>query len=410
VRRSGLAAVLFLAVLIVSQALGAPTRVVVVDDPSGALGTHRQAVEQAASRLAGGATRRAGRASDAKLIVVAVPALGGRDPEKIIAQRHSKLANGGSSSDLVTLLSVRERKAVVAVAIDKGSVVKLLGPSSAATKAYASGDPVAALKAGVTAIGKRSKRDEADGWKGWASLLIIPLLIGGLVELVRGLRAWGRLRGVPADITPAGLVGPGTAMVRGVAVASQPLLAPVTGKPCVHYRVQGSEFYWDPGHRPDVWNDDTSQWEKRQAEPEGGWSDIGTASDRTPFFVRDASGDVEVLPEGAEITPLESFSGDVKRKKDAYYAIDVPEVQHSDGRRHYDEEIVPVGAEVTVLGTVTLDGGRPRFRQSGRERFLVTLKGPGRVRLGDRWRTVTTLAVSGACFAGALVDLVLVAS
>jgi hypothetical protein len=249
------------------------------------------------------------------------------------------------------------------------------------------------------------------GWAivtGWLTWLLPVLLVVGLLNLVRGLSARRRLGGFAGGVTAVRNLRAGTAMVTGTALAAEPLVAPVTGTPCVHWELSVSEDWRDP--YPEEW------LETNEAPaPRSGTVDHGATRRAVPFYVRDGTGDVLVTPDRAEITASSTFAGSVDRDDRAYYALDLPEHPSSLGVRHVSEAAVPVQAMVTVVGPVDVDGGAAQIRWTQRggpsagNRFLVTTEEPVRAERAERRAMVRHFAVAAACLIGMVVVLAVVA-
>ena len=171
---------------------------VVVDDPAGALGDSRPAVEQAAGRLG-------------VFVVSVVPSLAGQPVEEVVAQRFAQLAPTGSPYDVLLLVVLDERLAVFGVR-DPATVLTELGDaaaeafeqlqvaSSAATESFASGDAGAAALAGLTAVERALDGDEGSGGRDVDGKEVLTWVIAafallGLVRVGRDVsRRWQRRR------------------------------------------------------------------------------------------------------------------------------------------------------------------------------------------------------------------------
>jgi hypothetical protein len=205
------------------------------------------------------------------------------------------------------------------------------------------------------------------GWEGWLTWLIPVLLVVGGYNVYGAVRGRGRFSSFAGGVTPVGELSEGAAMVCGKAVGLGTLRSSITDTPCVAYEFVVLEASEDP-----------------QTPIE---SVIDAGRGATEFHVRDGTGEVLVVPDGAEIVGARSYSGG------------------AGGARSATEWVVPDGGDVTVLGRVAFEDGVPTIRDDRgffrrRSRYLITVEDPARAQRDERRGSLRRLAVATGCLLG----------
>lgn len=164
---------------------------------------------------------------------------------------------------------------------------------------------------------------------------------------------------------------------------------------------------------------------------ESGWTTLAQGGEARPFYVRDETGAVQVRPEGAEVRPQQLLSETLTSVDGMYYGKGpMGEVPHSTGRRRFEEDGIPLHAEVFVVGQarergdvvaaevaeapgvpmylVTTEGEAAVLQRFGRSRdwmgFLGLLLGMGcgfGVGVWSGWEPVWTAAAAVAVYLSA---------
>lgn len=180
---------------------------------------------------------------------------------------------------------------------------------------------------------------------GLALLCAAPLLYEGVQTNRRLAQTIARTRLVScaellASLQAGTVARQRMAAVRGAIVCAQPLIAPRSGAACVAYRYTYTRYYEADGEDGPHVTSETLKQEER----------------RTAFEVRDATGEVTVQPEGAE---LDLTSAETREPGLAMYT------GARDQTLYYihHEEVLPVGSEVYVLGLAASDAGAVRLGQ-----------------------------------------------
>jgi hypothetical protein len=265
--------------------------------------------------------------------------------------------------------------------------------------------------------------------------LVALLVVAGGVLL--GLFAWRNFQAASLLGRPLSRIArlrPDTRKVRGQIVPLDTLLrSPVTDQPCVYYRLRVYE--------------ERQEW-KSTDEPTGGiivagalggatggvvyeaagWSEreeravrsLLTILDETvsiPLAVRDDTGEVEVDLRGATIMPkqkgrIATGEGRPAPPKLADLLRDEYDFHTVDERGwvktlHFVEEMLPVGAKVTVVGRVEpLKSGDLCFRKKGGDDLLVSDRDVAKEARSAQGRAMGYAAGAGGALAVALIFLI----
>lgn len=165
--------------------------------------------------------------------------------------------------------------------------------------------------------------------------------------------------------------------VKGVIECDAPLTGELSGRPCVHYAMSVVREWEET-----VWKTDSQG--RRTQETRKGSDTVASNARSVRFRVRDATGAVDVDPAGAKIDgekavsqfqPGEPSAGSIRM---GGFQIDLP--SFGGGRRtvgyRYEETILPVGAQVYVLGEAADAGGSLAVRKPAKKdaRFLISLR------------------------------------
>ena len=168
--------------------------------------------------------------------------------------------------------------------------------------------------------------------------------------------------------------------LKGTIRADHPLVSELAQLECVYYSMRVSreyeETYWD-----------TDPKGNRVRKTRRGSEVVSQNTRQVPFEVQDASGGMRVEPEGATFVaekalsrfdPGEPGSGSLSSGRWSLALGTLPLL--GSGRRtlgyRYEEEILPVGRSVYVLGEASDAGGTLAVRKPSKKgmRFMVSLK------------------------------------
>ncbi len=180
----------------------------------------------------------------------------------------------------------------------------------------------------------------------------IPLAAGALLGLVclwasmRSRRRRRLLDDLPTSKTQGVFIG--FVELKGTAEARRPLTSFLAEEPCVwhaweveeHWRRTVTETYRDTDGRT-----------KTRTKTESGWRTVADGGEMISFYVRDEAGLLRVVPEGANVEPLDVFDASCGEDDPLYYERGPAEaVAHSTYERRFKEEAIPVGTELYVVG------------------------------------------------------------
>ncbi len=110
------------------------------------------------------------------------------------------------------------------------------------------------------------------------------------------------------------------------------------------------------------------------------WKQLAHQQRAVPFAIEDATGSLAVDPEGASVTAEQALSrtepagAGARTLTVGRYSLQAPADPQTRGYR-FSEEVVPVGAEVYVLGEVSDPGGELRLANpTGEGKLLISVK------------------------------------
>ena len=132
----------------------------------------------------------------------------------------------------------------------------------------------------------------------------------------------------------------GLAEIKGTAESDSPLTSYLASVRCVYYRYRVEE-HWRR----------TSVDAKGRPKTESGWKTVNQRTESVPIFLKDDSGVLRVIPEGAEIHAENVFKQECRRDDPLYYEKG-PEasIANSTHRRRFTEEAIPLHQPIYVIG------------------------------------------------------------
>lgn len=181
---------------------------------------------------------------------------------------------------------------------------------------------------------------------------------------------------VERDVGPDSFVQ--RAEVKGTGECEDPLRSEFTGTPCAAYSVRLEREY------------EETQWEtdsegRRSQKTVRSSETLSSQERRTPFWLKDSSGRVRVLPDGAELDmekTLSRFESSLpgEQFKMGSFVFDLARAALGSGRRtlgyKYEESILPLGKALYVLGEAASQDGKVVLRRSTTkgEKFIISVK------------------------------------
>lgn len=185
----------------------------------------------------------------------------------------------------------------------------------------------------------------------------------------------GELLQLAKDV--AGEMGPGffnkVTEVKGRIVCDQPLTSELAQVPCVHYSMTVTHEYEE-----DYWETDDNG--NREQKTRKGSDTVASNSRSVNFYVEDATGRVKVDPDGASLDTEKALSkfetsggANLRMGSFSFQARALSGNRRSLGYR-YEEQIVPVGRDVYVLGEASDRDGELSVLKPGKGKFIISLK------------------------------------
>jgi hypothetical protein len=168
--------------------------------------------------------------------------------------------------------------------------------------------------------------------------------------------------------------------VLGTIECDRPLISELKQEPCVYYTMSVRRDYEETVIRTD--SKGKSHRERNRSS-----EIVATNSQRIPFELHDATGKIEVNPNGADIDSikiLDEFRPDQSSSHSLRYGSSSSQTQERSGQRgdrqtlgyRYSESIMPVGRRVLVVGEVSDYGGILMLKKptTSDQRWLISFK------------------------------------
>jgi len=136
--------------------------------------------------------------------------------------------------------------------------------------------------------------------------------------------------------------------VKGTADSRRPLTSYLREERCVHY-TWSVEEHWSRTVT-ETYRDNEGRTRTRTRH-ESGWTTVAEGGEMIPFYLRDDTGVIRVDPQRAKIEPVGMFEETCGEDHPLYYAKGPPDaVSHSDYRRRFSEQGIPLGVPLYVVG------------------------------------------------------------
>ena len=179
----------------------------------------------------------------------------------------------------------------------------------------------------------------------------IPIIIGGLIALGCLIAAFYFLRKKRLiDDTPTSKtlgVFIGLAELKSTAESEKPLTSYLAGAQCVLYSWKVEE-HWSRmvttvGAKGAV-----------STQRESGWTTVAKGEQITPFYLKDDTGVIRIVPEGAQIEDKEIYNETCKRADPLYFSKGPPnEIANSEHQRRFIETAILLHANLYIMGQAT---------------------------------------------------------
>ncbi len=180
----------------------------------------------------------------------------------------------------------------------------------------------------------------------------LPLLIGasgGLGCLYAGFRSLWRKRlidDLPTSKTQGAFIG--LTELKGTAESDAPLTSFLANSRCVYYSWDVEEHWSRTVH--ETYTDSKGHTHTR-TRTESGWSSVARGGHSIPFYLKDDTGIIRIIPEGANITPVSVFDHTCSPNDPLYYGKGpIGGVSNSTQERRFSETALPLHAMLYVMG------------------------------------------------------------
>lgn len=165
--------------------------------------------------------------------------------------------------------------------------------------------------------------------------------------------------------------------VKGRVGCDQPLIAELTETECVYYRMKVEWEYEEIFYEEE--GDDRREHKREEEEV------LAERKEAVPFWIEDATGRIAIDPEGAELIAKQTLSrtDDDEGLPDeeirmGRFVMEAPWKTSDEERRpkeyRFEEEAIPVGQEVYVLGEVVDSDGALRMQKPMHGKFIISTR------------------------------------
>ncbi|MBN1369111.1 MAG: LemA family protein [Dehalococcoidaceae bacterium] len=181
-----------------------------------------------------------------------------------------------------------------------------------------------------------------------ALILVSGFLLGGgcLLASFHFFRRKRLIDDLPTSKTMGVFIG--LTELTGTAEAEAPLTSYLAGVRCVYYSYKVEE-QWQRTVTESY--TDAQGNHRTRTRTESGWKTILSKTTRVPVFLKDDTGIIRVLSDGAQIHADRVFNRTCSRKEPLYYAKGPAEsIASSTHWRRFTEEVIPLHAQIYVVG------------------------------------------------------------
>lgn len=169
--------------------------------------------------------------------------------------------------------------------------------------------------------------------------------------------------------------------VQGEIQCDQPLRSQLKNVDCVHYTCKVTRKYEEITTKKDSNGNRVKETEQKSEV-------ISRDTQSTPFWLVDATGKIEVYPDGVDDVETVEVLSEFKRESQASggklsfgkFSISLPhQTSQGPGRTigyQYEESILPIGRDALVIGMATDATSKPTLRKptEGKNKFIISLK------------------------------------
>ena len=180
----------------------------------------------------------------------------------------------------------------------------------------------------------------------------IAIIIGALLALgclIMAFRCVKRKRlidDLPTSKTQGAFIG--LTELKGAAESESPLTSYLAGIKCVQYGWEAKE-HWSRTFM-ETYTDAQGHQQTRMRH-ESGWTTVAHGGEAEPFYLKDDTGVIRIVPDGAELKGVKTMSERVHRDNALYFAkAPQHEIANSDHERMFEETAIPLHASLYVMG------------------------------------------------------------
>ncbi len=140
----------------------------------------------------------------------------------------------------------------------------------------------------------------------------------------------------------------GLVELKGTAESEKPLSSYLAGVKCVHYSWQIEEHWSRTVH--ETFTDSKGQVQTR-TRTESGWTKVADGRESIPFYLKDDTGIIRVVPEGARINAVSTYNETLSRDDPLYFGKGPSrEIANTTHRRRLQESALPLHASLYIMG------------------------------------------------------------
>ena len=182
------------------------------------------------------------------------------------------------------------------------------------------------------------------------NILIIALgavlALVGLFLAFRFLRRKCMIDDTPTSKTQGVFIG--LTELKGTAESETPFTSYLAGASCVHYSWQVLE-HWSR-MVTETYTDGKGHMQTRTRQ-ESGWKTVASGGESAPFYLKDDTGVIRIVPEGASISDTILFNQTCTHTDPLYFNKGpAGEIANSDHRRQFRETGISLHAQLYIMG------------------------------------------------------------
>lgn len=179
----------------------------------------------------------------------------------------------------------------------------------------------------------------------------------------------------------------GLSEVKGSAESESPLTSHLAGMRCVHYSWNVQE-HWSRTVT-ETYTDSQGRTHTR-TRTETGWKTVASGHKSIPFYLKDETGVIRVVPDGAKIEDKEVLDQTCDRTDPLYYLKGPAQaVANSTHRRRFQENAVPLHSRLYVIGQARQRGdvvAAEIAEDKAAPLFLISTRTEKQVSRGFTWK------------------------